>query len=150
MSPRKAVLVWAVAALAGSSSGADELLGLDTGGLLFAPDFGASRPAAPPGATTAGVSPVARPAARAKPVPTVRLAWLDPAHVVGLGAAGARDEASRVFRTMGIATNWRRAEAREPARAGEVRVVLLGRGAVDARHAIVLGATPSHFEQDAP
>lgn len=147
MSSRMVVLALAVAALAGSPSGADELLGLDIGGFLFPPDLASH--VSPPAGTLAGGPPAAERAAASDSLPTLRLAWLDPANAAALGGASARDEATRVFKTMGIPTSWRRAEPRETARAGEVRVILLDRGAVNDNHAIVLGATPSRFE-DAP
>jgi hypothetical protein len=137
----------AVAASAGSPAGADELLGLDIGGFLFPPDLASH--VTPPAGTVAGAPPAAGLAVATEPLPTLRLAWVDPASAAALGGASARDEAARVFKTMGIPTSWRRAEAREAARAGEVRVILLNRGALNENHAIVLGATPSHFE-DAP
>jgi hypothetical protein len=75
----------------------------------------------------------------------VRLVWTDPAGVaVGVDTL-ARDEARSVLRRMGVAVSWRRGPAGEATRPGEVRVILLDRGALRGPLTPVLGATPSHF-----
>ncbi len=124
----KALLAVVAVSAFGPLAGADELPGLDSGAFPL-PDFGATHTA-----------PVAEGAL------ALRLAWLDPADVAGRCGAGARQEAVRVFKAMGIPATWRRADAGEPTRAGEIRVILLDRGAVNGRHATVLGSTPTHFE----
>lgn len=75
-----------------------------------------------------------------------RLVWIDPAGVaVGLEAV-ARDEARSLLETMGASVSWRRGSAGEIARPGEVRVILLDRGAARRPGIPILGATPSRFE----
>lgn len=79
--------------------------------------------------------------------PALRLVWMDPTGV-GVGAeAVARDEARSVLRKMGAAVSWRRGDAGELTRPGEVRVILLDRAACSAGKA-VLGATPPRFDVD--
>jgi len=88
------------------------------------------------------VPPRAEPLAPSAPL---RLVWMDPTGV-GVGAEGlARDEARSLLRKMGATVTWRRADADEPARPGEVRVILLDRAAASSGKA-VLGATPPRFE----
>ena len=88
------------------------------------------------------------PPSLARPLTTsseLRLVWVDPTGV-GVGAeAAARDEARSLLRKMGATVSWRRGNAGEPARPGEVRVILLDRTTENSGKA-VLGATPSHFE----
>ena len=131
----KAVLAFVAVAALGRLAGADELLTLDGGTFLFLPDSGATHAASPSAGKLA--------TERAR---TLRLAWLDPAEVAGRCGTGAREEALRVFKAMGIPANWRRANAGELARAEEIRVILLDRGALNGRHAAVLGSTPTRFE----
>jgi hypothetical protein len=77
--------------------------------------------------------------------PALRLVWMDPTGVgVGVEAA-ARDEARSLLRKMGATVSWRRGDASELARPGEVRVILLDRAAAVSGKA-VLGATPPRFE----
>ena len=77
--------------------------------------------------------------------PALRLVWMDPTGV-GVGAeAGARDEARSLLRKMGATVSWRRGDAGELARPGEVRVILLESAAAQSGKP-VLGATPSRFE----
>jgi hypothetical protein len=79
------------------------------------------------------------------PPSTLHLVWLDPTGI-GVGVeAGARDEARSLLRKMGTTVSWRRGDAGEGARPGEVRVVLLDRTTGSSGKA-VLGATPQHFE----
>ena len=132
----KAVLAFVAVAALGRLAGADELLTLDGGTFLFPLDFAATHAASP----SAGTLPAAE---GARPL---RLAWLDPAEVAVRCGTGAREEAVRVFKAMGIPANWRRANAGELARAEEIRVILLDRGALNGRHAAVLGSTPTRFE----
>lgn len=83
-----------------------------------------------------------------EPVPAsaLGLVWMDPAGVgVGLEAL-ARDEARALLRRMGTSVSWRRGEAGELSRPGEVRVILLDRAAVDPSGKPVLGATPQRLE----
>jgi len=76
----------------------------------------------------------------------VPLVWLDPAGAaVGLEAV-AREEARSLLARMGVAVAWRRENADSLARAGEVRVILLDRGAQRGPGTPVLGATPPRFE----
>jgi hypothetical protein len=88
------------------------------------------------------------PPSLARPLATssvLRLVWVDPTGV-GVGAeAVARDEARSLLRKMGATVSWRRGDAGEPARPGEVRVILLDRTTESSGKA-VLGATPPHFE----
>jgi hypothetical protein len=87
------------------------------------------------------------PPATAPPAPSsdLRLVWMDPTGI-GVGVeAGARDEARSLLRKMGTTVSWRRGEAGEGARPGEVRVILLDRATGSSGKA-VLGATPSHFD----
>ena len=90
-------------------------------------------------------------AARPRPLPmltggVLHLAWIDPVDAADRCAGGAREETTRVFKAMGIATQWRRAEAGERAREGEIRVILLDRAARTEGGNVVLGATPPRFE----
>jgi hypothetical protein len=77
---------------------------------------------------------------------SVRLVWVDPARVAVGVEVVARDEARSLLRKMGLSVSWRRGEAREVARPGEVRVILLDRGAALAPGTPILGATPTRFE----
>ncbi len=126
MSTRFAIAVVALASIVAASAGAEEASPLDLEG------FGGRRvlppSAAPPVASTA-----------------LRLVWMDPTGV-GVGAeAVARDEARSLFRKMGVTVSWRRGDASELARPGEVRVILLDRAA-DSSGKAILGATPPRFE----
>ena len=87
----------------------------------------------------------------ARPLPmlaggVLHLAWTDPADAAGGCAGGARAETIRVFKAMGIPTQWRRAQAGDSSRRGEIRVIILDRGARNAAGRPVLGATPLRFE----
>lgn len=75
-----------------------------------------------------------------------RLVWIDPARVATGVEAGARDEARSILKKMGLSVAWRRGDAAEVARPGEVRVILLDRAAARAPGVLVLGATPATFE----
>ncbi len=75
----------------------------------------------------------------------LHLTWIDPRDSAGASAGGAREEAARVFKTMGIAVQWRRAEPREMGRPGEIRVIVLDRLLKRAGNTVVLGATPSRL-----
>lgn len=139
------MLTLAFAAATVSPASADELLGADSA-CLHAPDLTAGRalpaPAQPTGLKANGGAPAAPP----PPLSTLRLVWMDPAHVMGFGASGARDEVVRIFKAMGIATRWRQAKAQDTVVAGELEVVLLGRCEPANPRAVVLGATPTHNE----
>jgi hypothetical protein len=76
----------------------------------------------------------------------VRLVWLDPARAALGVDAVARGEARSLLRKMGLSVSWRRGEAGETARPGEVRVILLDRGAALAPGVPILGATPTRPE----
>lgn len=147
MLSRKAVLAMVVLSLAGSQArgvellGFEERLGFEGEPLFVAPDLGPAPPALPASALPRWTGPSA-PAGGSR---ALRLAWLDPASAAGRCAIGARDEAARVFKELGVTVSWRRAEPAEPARPGEVRVILLDRHAVTGR-ANVLGSTPGRFE----
>jgi hypothetical protein len=97
------------------------------------------------------VEGVVGPSVRTPPAPplvpssALRLVWMDPTGV-GVGVeAGARDETRSLLRKMGVTVSWRRGEAGEGARPGEVRLILLDRTTGTSGKA-VLGATPSRFE----
>jgi len=76
--------------------------------------------------------------------PVLHLAWLDVSGIA-LGLEGiARSETDSVFGRTGVTIEWRRADATEPARPREVRVVLLDRLLVDpGTGRPILGATPA-------
>ena len=77
--------------------------------------------------------------------PVLRLVWVDPTGI-GVGAeAGARDEARSLLQKMGATVTWRRGDAGELARPGEVRVILLDRTVAQSGKP-VLGATPPRFD----
>lgn len=80
--------------------------------------------------------------------PTLRLVWVDPVGVALRHEAGARREVQSILRGMGISSAWRRGRAGELARRGEVRVILLDRGASSNDGSPVLGATPTNFPED--
>jgi hypothetical protein len=71
---------------------------------------------------------------------------MDPARVATGLEVVARAEASSLLRKMGVRVSWRRGEAGEAARPGEVRAILLDRGVAFAPGRPVLGATPTRFE----
>lgn len=149
MLSRKAVVAVAALSLAGSHArgvelvGFEERLGFGGEARFVAPDLGGRKAAAPPAALPRWTSP----SAAADGSGALRLAWLDPASAAGRSALAAREEAARVFKALGVAVSWRRAEPSEPARPGEVRVILLDRQAVnDGGRANVLGSTPARFE----
>lgn len=125
MSTRFAVAVVTLASIVAAAAAADEAYLLDLEGVVGA-----------------RVRPPAAPLAAS---PVLRLVWVDPTGV-GVGAeAVARDEASSLLRKMGATVSWRRGDAGEPARPGEVRVILLDRTTESSGKA-VLGATPPLFE----
>ena len=82
--------------------------------------------------------------AKALPV-AVSLVWTDPAGAAIALEPWARREAERLLRMMGVEATWRRGDARELARQGEVRVILLDRPAWRELGVPVLGATPPNF-----
>jgi hypothetical protein len=84
-------------------------------------------------------------AARATSPPSVRLVWLDPAGVAYGTEGFARSEVARLMEEMGITVSWRRGEAHELSRPGELRVIFLDRGAQREHGTPVLGATPTRF-----
>jgi hypothetical protein len=123
-----AVAVVTLASIAAAAAVADEATLLDLEGVV-------GPRVRPPSSTPFVASPV------------LRLVWVDPTGI-GVGAdARARDEARSLLRKMGVAVSWRRGDAGEVARPGEVRVVLLDRAAYSAGKA-VLGATPPLFDID--
>ncbi|HYN05210.1 MAG TPA: hypothetical protein VE359_22365, partial [Vicinamibacteria bacterium] len=126
MSRRFAVAVVTLASIVAAAATADEAYLLDLEGVV-----GAS--VRPPAAATLAASPV------------LRLVWVDPTGI-GVGAeAAALAEARSLLRKMGATVSWRRGDASELARPGEVRVILLDRTATSFGKA-VLGATPPRFE----
>jgi hypothetical protein len=74
------------------------------------------------------------------------LVWIDGAFAAAGSERAARNEATRLLGGMGVPVSWRKGEAGEDAQPGEVRVILLDRGAVDRSGSPVLGSTPSQFE----
>lgn len=108
----------------------------ELGAALF---VGASRGAAP----RAGPTEI-RPDAR----PRARLVWLDPADAARGTEAVVRPEVARLLREAGVEASWRRGEANELARPGELRVIFLNRAA-QRGHGFVLGATPTRFQGEA-
>ncbi len=77
---------------------------------------------------------------------TARLVWVDPTRAA-LGVDGlARDETRTLLRRMDVSATWRVGEPGEVARPGEVRVILLDRGAARASGEPILGATPPHSD----
>ena len=126
MSTRFAVAVVTLASIVAAAATADESYLLDIEGVVGAR-------LRPPSFAPLAASPV------------LRLVWVDPAGV-GVGAeAVARNEARSLLRKMGATVSWRRGDASEMARPGEVRVILLDRAAASFGKA-VLGATPPRFE----
>ena len=75
--------------------------------------------------------------------PVVRVAWIDPGDVARGLEGTARSEIRELLGRMNIALAWRHGDARELARPGEVRVVLLGRER-EAVEGHVSGAAPVH------
>ena len=126
MSTRFAVAVVTLASIVAAAATADESYLLDIESVVGA----RLRPA---------------PSAPLAASPVLRLVWVDSTGV-GVGTeAVARDEARSLLRRMGASISWRRGDAREMARPGEVRVILLDRTAASFGKA-VLGATPPRFE----
>jgi hypothetical protein len=80
------------------------------------------------------------------PVPTVHLVWVDPAGVAIVADGLARDETTSLLGSMGIPVSWRRGAGGEPARPGEVLVVLVDRVALDLHGRRILGARPSRVD----
>jgi len=78
--------------------------------------------------------------------PAARLVWLDPASAALGTEAMVRPEVTRLLRAMGVTASWRRGEAQELARPGELRIIFLNRAAERAHRVPVLGATPSSFQ----
>jgi hypothetical protein len=85
------------------------------------------------------------PPARAEAPLAVRLVWLDPADVAAGIELVARAEAESLLSRMGLTVSWRRGSTGEEAQAGEIRVILLDRGAQRGTDTPVLGATPERF-----
>ena len=126
MSTRFAVAVVTLASIVAAAAAAEEAGPMDLEGVVG--------PRVPP--------PAAAPLAASS---ALRLVWMDPTGV-GVGAeAAARDEARSLLRKMGATVSWRRGDAGELARPGEVRVILLDRTAASSGKP-VLGATPPRFE----
>jgi hypothetical protein len=133
---RLTMLALSVAVASGSAS-ARELPIAELGG----PDYVTPSPSY----RTGGADVKALEAAPGTKTPSVRLVWLDPADVA-FGTEGfARSEVVRLLQDMGIAATWRRGEAAELSRPGEVRVIFLDRGAQREHGTPVLGATPTSF-----
>lgn len=127
MSTRSVLAVVTLASILGSAAVAEEWSPADLQGLLAPP-----RPVAP------------RAERRVTPA-EVRLVWTDPARAaVGLEPQ-ARAEAEGLLRTMGVPVSWRRGDAHELSRKGEVRLILLDRPATREHGVPVLGATPPAF-----
>ena len=108
VSTRFAVAVVTLASIVAAAATADEAYLLDLEGVVRARVRAPS--SAPPAAS-----------------PVLRLVWVDPTGI-GVGAeAAVRAEARSLLRKMGTTVSWRRGDAREMARPGEVRVILLDR-----------------------
>jgi hypothetical protein len=125
VSTRSGFAVVVLACVVGSSAAAEEAFLLDLERVL------APRPT-PPASEVGHLLPL-------------RLVWTDPA---GAGAGLerlAREEADGLLKKMGLSVSWRKGDARETARPGEVRVILLDRPASRESGAPVLGATPQTF-----
>lgn len=127
MSTRSGLAVVALASILGSSAVAEEWSPADLQGLLAPP-----RPVAP------------KAEARVTPA-EVRLVWTDPSGAAAGLEPLARAEAEGLLRAMGVPVAWRRGDARELSRKGEVRVILLDRPATREHGVPVLGATPPAF-----
>ena len=126
MSTRFAVAVVTLASFVAAAAGAEEAGPMDLEGV---------------------VGPRVQPPAPAtlEDSQALRLVWMDPTGAaVGVEGA-ARDEARSLLRRMGATVSWRRGDAGELARPGEVRVILLDRTA-DSSGRPVLGATPPRFD----
>lgn len=135
VSARRVVLVFALSAPVAAGVLAAEVDGTEPGGLTSPVELLSAAKVVP---ALAGPAFTGGRSGR----PLLRLAWIDPADVAAGSGASARDEAKRLLAGMGLDVRWRVCRPDELAIAGEVRVILLDRGAVTARRASVLGATP--------
>jgi hypothetical protein len=79
-------------------------------------------------------------------LPVARLVWLDPAGIAHGVEAIAKPEVVEILRGMGIAASWRRGDASELARPGELRVIFLNRPGTNENGMPVLGATPTELD----
>jgi hypothetical protein len=144
---------WYVVVLAGTLAmttslnvvAADELA-VDLEGHSMSPGLPRNEAPAPPSLPATDASPASRPATSLPP--TLSLVWIDSAHEADGSEGAAREEALRLLAELGVTARWRRAGASDPVRAGDLRVILLDRAAVDRDGLPVLGATPDHFEGD--
>ncbi len=144
VSARRVVLVFALSALVAAGVLAAEVDGTEPEGLTSPAGLLSAAKVVP-----ALDGPAFRVARSGRPL--LRLAWIDPADVAAGSGSSARDEAKRLLAAMGLDVRWRVCRPDELAIAGEVRVILLDRGAATARRASVLGATPrTPGEQPAP
>jgi hypothetical protein len=126
------------------AAGAEEAATIDAPEVVArsAPAVSPSRaPAASPSRTPAA------PPSRAPADPLrLRLVWMDlTGSAIGSDVV-ARSEAKALLERMGLEVSWRRGGAREEARPGEVRVILLDRAARRPSGPPILGATPASFE----
>jgi hypothetical protein len=85
------------------------------------------------------------PSAEARTLPLLRLVWTDPSGAGSGLEPLARKEAVGLLRKMGVPVTWRRGDARELAREGELRIILLDQTVARAPGLTVLGATPAAF-----
>jgi hypothetical protein len=144
---------WYVVVLAGTLTmttslnvvAADESA-VDVVGHETSPDLRRHEAPAPPSLSGPEASLASRPVTSLPP--TLSLVWIDSAHEADGSESAAREEAIRLLGQLGVTATWRRAGPSDPVRAGDLRVILLDRAAIDRDGLPVLGATPDHFEGD--
>ena len=95
---------------------------------------------------TAPAPPAPTLALESAATPMARLVWLDPAGIAHGVEAIAQPEAVEVLKGIGISASWRRGDASELARPGELRVIFLNRPGTNENGMPVLGATPAQLD----
>lgn len=98
---------------------------------------------------SAAAVPLAPHAAAAGPASlpeAIGFVWIDAGAAAPGTERSAREETLKLMRDMGVRASWRTGRTGEDAQPGELRVILLDRGAVDRSGSPVLGSTPSQFE----